>query len=214
MSVDIDLARLRSHPQNCNKLGARELVKLTAHIKEHGDYPSIIVRKHATTRGDFEILDGHYRVHILRGLGRESAHCEVWDCDDARARVLLLTLNRLNGVDDVKKRGLLLEEMAATMPLAAMEKLVPDDRARIQRLIALNKPAKELVAAVAGKEMPESVAFFLVAHQRDALKRQLSPFGRDRSSALVELLGLNAEAGPGDRPDLGGVTRLSPAASC
>ena len=40
-------------------------------------------------------------AEALRRLGRASARCEVWAVDDDEAMLLLATLNRLQGRDDV-----------------------------------------------------------------------------------------------------------------
>ncbi|MBE3071108.1 MAG: ParB N-terminal domain-containing protein, partial [Planctomycetes bacterium] len=48
----------------------------------------------------YQILNGHHRAQALRELGHTHARCDVWEVDDAEARLLLATLNRLEGRDD------------------------------------------------------------------------------------------------------------------
>ena len=91
----ISIALLHPHPENANSMPPKLLDKLARHIERSGDYPAIIVRAHPAIADAYEILDGHHRVQALRQLGAAEARCDVWQADDERARLLLLTLNRL-----------------------------------------------------------------------------------------------------------------------
>lgn len=191
MTITISLARLHAHPMNCNKVSPKEFLKLQEHIKSTGQYPPLIVRAHPSIDGEFQILDGHYRRHILDKLGKTDADCCVWEVTDQRALILLLTLNRLNGVDDPRKRGRLMEEMAATMTIDQLAKVLPDNRQRIKRLIELNQPPPELTPPTDPTKLPNAVTFFLTPLEEQALDAKLRPIDRDPSRALVILLKLS-----------------------
>jgi len=191
MTIAIPLDRLHAHPGNCNKVSPKEFLKLQEHIKSTGQYPPLIVRAHPTIDGEFQLLDGHYRRHILDKLGHQHAECCVWQCTDDHALVLLLTLNRLNGVDDPRKRGRLMQQIAATMTIDELTKILPDNKQRIQRLIDLNQPPPSLTAPTDPALIPNAVTFFLTPPQEAALDLLLKPLNSDPSQALIKLLDLS-----------------------
>src|SRR5690348_11264890 len=92
-SLSLDL--LAPHPLNANVLPEDLREKLAAHIRATGRYPHLIVRPHPKQEGRFEVLDGHYRLLVLKELGHADARCDVWDANDREAKLLLATLNRL-----------------------------------------------------------------------------------------------------------------------
>ena len=107
----VPLANLRPHPLNANVLPEDLKVKLKAHIKRTSRYPHVIVRSHPDEPEIYQILDGHHRVEVLRDLGHAEARCDVWDVDDREAKLLLATLNRLEGQDVPIRRASLVHEL-------------------------------------------------------------------------------------------------------
>src|SRR5262245_40077038 len=108
----IALDQLDDHPENANRMTPDALAKLRLHISRTGNYPPLIVRRSPACADRHQILDGHHRAKALRELGHTSAQCAVWDVqDDRRAAMLLLTLNRLHGEDDPRRRGTLLAKL-------------------------------------------------------------------------------------------------------
>jgi ParB-like chromosome segregation protein Spo0J len=190
----IALNTLDAHPGNANVMPEHLLAKLAAHIGESGLYPPLIVRPSPAGGDRYEILDGHHRAAALRRLGRDHAECEVWHVDDARARMLLLTLNRLQGSDDPLKRGELLRRLADSLAVEVGElaEKLPDDVARITKLIALTRPPAPPAPPRPLAGMPQAVTFFLTAGQRSALLAKLDAIGADRSAALAKLLELGS----------------------
>jgi len=189
--TQIALDKLAAHPGNANRMPDALFNKLVAHIKDSGDYPPIIVRTIGDTPEQYQILDGHHRVKALAQLGYTEANCEVWQADDARATLLMLTLNRLEGSDDPVKRAALIAQLAADEELKSLEAKLPEDRTKIAKLLALCDVAPELAPPVPLESMPQAVTFFLTAPQRDALMARLHEVHTDRSVALVTLLNLD-----------------------
>ena len=187
----IPLDHLHAHPENANRMPEHLLVKLVEHIRVWGDYPPLIARPHPAQEDHYEILDGHHRAEALRRAGHAEARCEIWDVDDERARILLLTLNRLRGEDDPKRRGVILRQLSETMIATDLAARLPEDGAQIRKLIALTRPACSLAEPPDVDEMPQAVTFFLTGVQRRALLGRLRPIARDRSRALVALLELD-----------------------
>ena len=107
----IPLDDLVAHPLNSNVMPPEYREKLVAHIRRTGRYPFLVVRAHPTEPGKYQVLDGHHRVGVLRELGHTEARCDVWDVDDREAKLLLGTLNRLEGQDQPLRRAQLLHEL-------------------------------------------------------------------------------------------------------
>jgi ParB-like chromosome segregation protein Spo0J len=196
----IALDDLASHPENANRMPGELLIKLIEHIRRSGQYPPLIVRPHPSgglvgdsgrdRRVRYQVLDGHHRLEALRRLGYVEARCDVWDVDDERARLLLLTLNRLEGRDDPERRGALLRRLAEDMDAKELAHLVPDDAAAIEKLVRLTDPPPPPAPPPEVEMMPHAVTFFLTSPQRRSLFARLSNVARDRSEALVQLLQL------------------------
>jgi hypothetical protein len=190
------LDHLDDHPLNANVMPPDAMAKLTRHIEATGDYPPLIVRRHPqkdpADSGRFQILDGHHRARALRALGYEQARCEIWEADDQRAIMLLLTLNRLHGEDDPRRRGELLEHITATIAIPALTQWLPDDAERIDALLTLARPieASDLAPPPDPDAMPQAVTFFFTEPQRRELFERLADVADDRSEALVKLLHL------------------------
>jgi hypothetical protein len=193
------LANLDDHPLNANVMPAEAFEKLTRHIDGANQCPPLIVRPHPRKelceQGRFQILDGHHRARALRALGFEQARCEIWDVDDARAVMLLLTLNRLHGEDDPLKRGRLLDGLASEMDIGEMTRWLPEDAAHIEALIQLTRPLteQELAPPPDVHTMPQAVTFFLDERARARLFNKLAGIADDRSAALVQLLHLESD---------------------
>lgn len=192
----LSLDHLDDHPLNANVMSAEAFAKLVKHIDASGQCPPLIVRpyprKASCEEGRFQILDGHHRARALRALGFEEARCEIWDVDDARATMLLLTLNRLHGEDDPRKRGQLLSDLASEMDLEQMTRWLPEDAPHIEALIQLAQPPTEQELALPPDvdAMPQAVTFFLAERARKRLFERLESVAPDRSEALVKLLHL------------------------
>jgi len=187
----IALDDLESHPENANRMPEDLLEKLVEHIRQSGQYPPLIVRPHPSGGAKYQVLDGHHRLEALRRLGHVEARCEVWDVDDERARLLLLTLNRLEGRDDPERRGALLRRLAEEMDAKELAFSVPDDAAAIEKLMRLTDPPPPPAPPPDVEAMPHAVTFFLTGPQRRSLFARLNEVARDRSEALVRILQLD-----------------------
>lgn len=143
----MSLDRLRPHPANANVMDEGFLAKLAENIRREGDYPPLIIRPHPDEHGCYQLLDGHQRHEVLRRLGRKTARCYVWPCDDHAALVLLATLNRLEGRDDPLKRAELLRALSELSSPEELAGLLPEDAGSISRsLELLDLDLEELLA--------------------------------------------------------------------
>src|SRR3989442_1264884 len=117
----VPLDDLLPHPLNSNVMPPYLQAKLWAHIKRTGRYPFLVVRPHPDEPGKYQVLDGHHRVAVLRDLGHTEARCDVWQVDDREAKLLLATLNRLQGQDLPRRRAQLLHELLSDTTAGDLE---------------------------------------------------------------------------------------------
>ena len=165
--------------------------KLVDEIKRTGLYPPIIVRP----VGDrYQILDGHHRVQALRQLGIDHAQAVAWQADDTQALLLLATLNRLSGDDDPRKRSALLAQLTRSIDIDELSRRLPEDRARIKKLLTLNADPPSPRVPTPVEEMPVCLHFFLLPAQRTAVERRLREAGGPREAALMKLLSIQEPA--------------------
>jgi ParB-like chromosome segregation protein Spo0J len=190
----VPLDDLLPHPLNSNVMPADLQAKLRAHIKRTGRYPFLVVRPHPDEPGRFQVLDGHHRVAILRDLGHTEARCDVWEVNDREARLLLATLNRLQGQDQPRKRAELIHELLGEMSLDDLAGLLPETDRQIEELHALLEfPADEVAllleaqAEEAEKVLPRVLTFVVTPEQEQIIEQAIELAsdgvrGRDRKA--------------------------------
>jgi hypothetical protein len=136
------------------------------------------VRRHPTIENGFEIINGHHRAQALCELGESFADCVEWDVDDNQARVLLATLNRLGGKDELSAKIGLIKNLSEKFNSRELAKLLPDTKTVIEKLRSIESQIQNEQSLSAwassfakatedGKcppykcEMPNSLVFFL-----------------------------------------------------
>ncbi len=107
----IPLDKLDAHPDNPNEQSSVNFTKLVRNIERTGLYEPLVVRPSPDRWGHFQIINGHHRCHALTKLGHKSADCIMWEIDDEQTDILLATLNRLGGSDNLGKKLKLLKRM-------------------------------------------------------------------------------------------------------
>jgi len=190
----VPLDDLRPHPLNSNVMSDDLREKLKAHIRRTGRYPFLVVRPHPEEPGQYQVLDGHHRVEILRELGHTEARCDVWQVDDREAKLLLATLNRLQGQDLPIRRAGLLHELLGEMSLDDLAGLLPETDKQLEELHALLEfPAEEIAALLeaqaeeAEKVLPRVMSFVVTPEQEQIIEQAVelasdgTP-GRDRKA--------------------------------
>lgn len=194
----IPLDQLRPHPANSNVMPEALLDKLANHIQRTGRYPPLIVRPYRETNNTpaeasphtdlYQILDGHHRALALKGIGKSSAECVIWQADDHEAALLLATLNRLQGQDDPRKRAMLLDTLAGRHNLKELTTLLPERVEQIKKYLQFNDrpPAPRPPTSI--RQMPVAVHFFLLPDQKARLDKALRRFEGTREEALMKLL--------------------------
>jgi ParB-like chromosome segregation protein Spo0J len=190
----VPLDNLLAHPLNSNVMPLDLQAKLKAHIKRTGRYPFLVVRPHPEEPGKYQVLDGHHRVAILRDLGHTEARCDVWEVNDREAKLLLATLNRLQGQDQPLKRAQLIHELLAEMNVGDLGGLLPETDKQLEELHALLEfPAEEVAALLeeqaqeAEKVLPRILSFVVTPEQEQIIEQAVELAsdgvpGRDRKA--------------------------------
>ena len=190
----IALDDLVAHPLNSNVMSEDLQAKLKAHIKRTGRYPFLVVRPHRDEPGKYQVLDGHHRVAILRELGHPEARCDVWQVDDHEAKLLLATLNRLQGQDQPIRRAQLIHELLGEMSADYLAGLLPETDKQLEELHALLEFPVDDVAAMleeqeqeAEKVLPRVMTFVVTPEQEKMIEEAVELAsdgveGRDRKA--------------------------------
>jgi len=206
---------LEPHPENANRMSADRLEKLKGHIVRTGRYEPIVVRPipvrsaagHGTSRtrarecgvrskrqngensARYQILNGHHRARVLRELGHTRARCDVWDVDDEEARMLLATLNRLEGRDDPKARARLVAHLATGRSAEDLARLLPEPPDAVERLLRLAEPPPEPAPPDSLAPLPQALIFFLSEEQEAVVREALGAVAEGRAAEGAARLG-------------------------
>lgn len=190
----IPIDALLPHPLNANVLPEDLREKLAAHIRSTGRYPHLIVRPHPSEDGKYQVLDGHHRLLVLKELGHREARCDVWAVNDREAKLLLATLNRLEGQDLPIRRAQLLHELLAEMNLADLAGLLPESEKQLEELHALLEfPAEDIAALLEAEAdeqervLPRVLSFVVTPEQEETIEQAVElasdgTAGRDRKA--------------------------------
>ena len=190
----VPLDDLRPHPRNSNVMPEDLKEKLKAHIKRSGRYPFLVVRPYPEEPGHYQVLDGHHRIEILRELGHTEARCDVWDVNDREAKLLLATLNRLQGQDVPIRRAELLHELLGEMSIDDLAGLLPETDKQLEDLHSLLEfPAEDIAALLeeqaeeAEKVLPRVMSFVVTPEQEQLIEQAVELAsdgiaGRDRKA--------------------------------
>jgi len=193
-TMNIPIDDLYAPPQTANVMDDGLLEKLKAHIKQSKRYPFLIVRPHPDRQGKYQMLDGHHRIQVLKDLNYETARCDVWDVSNKEAKVLLATLNRLEGQDQPLRRAQLVHDLLADISMSDLAGLLPENDKQIEELNSLLQfPAEEIAMQLeeetkqAEKVMPMVIHFVVTPDQEDVISQAVElasdgTVGRDRKA--------------------------------
>ncbi len=193
----IALDRLIAHPDNPNRMSSSSFAKLVRNIEQTGRYEPLIVRpyrkRHRVSsienreskkenRGRFQIINGYHRWQALRQLGYRRAYVIVWDVDDDQADLLLATLNRLAGCDELSRKISLLKKLSKKMNARELSKLIPQTPGQIKRLVNLRIP--KAPAKIPSDKFASPMVFFVTDEQKKVIEEALL-FARVRSDSFA-----------------------------
>ena len=84
------------------------------------------------TQGTRQPCYPEYPAYIKRAKG-----CRMWDVDDNESLVLLATLNRLTGNDQLQSKSKLIKSLTKCIDIKELAKQLPDNKKAIERLTSL-----------------------------------------------------------------------------
>lgn len=191
----IPLSKLLAHPDNPNTMSKLTFGKLVRNIGRTGLYEPIVARPHPKKKEKFQIINGHHRVKALENLGKKEANCVVWDVDDEQTAVLLATLNRLTGSDELSGKIELLKKLKGRFGSAQLAKILPHTRKQIEQLA--NFKLKDIASKANAERFAVPIVFFVSAEQSEIVEKALSKVtpnpgqtrAQQRAAALVEIAG-------------------------
>ena len=192
----IALDKLDAHPDNPNQQSKVNFAKLVRNIERTGRYEPLIVRPCPDKTDCFQIINGYHRCHALTKLGHKAADCIVWDIDDKETDILLATLNRLGGSDELSKKLKLLKRLNKRIETAELAKLLPQTAMQIERLTNLKMPSAP--ARISSKCFANPMVFFVNDTQQERIEEALSLVeepkaemrkAAKRAAALVHITG-------------------------
>jgi ParB/RepB/Spo0J family partition protein len=181
----IELDKLVSCPDNPNRMSKANFGKLVRNIEKTGLYEPILVRAHPENENHFQIINGEHRYRALARLGYKDADCIVWDVDGEQADILLVTLNRLRGSDNLGKKLNLLRRINKRMESAELAKLVPQTAKQIERLTNLKMPS--VSAEVNTKCFLNPMVFFVNDAQQKTIEDAISSAEKSQSGKTKAL---------------------------
>jgi ParB family chromosome partitioning protein len=164
------LEKLVAHPDNPNRMSAATFGKLVRNIERTGRYEPIVVRPHPQRGNCFQIINGEHRCRALAKLGYKTADCIVWDIDDEQVDILLASLNRLVGTDQIDKKLVLLKRLNKKINADELAKLLPQTAKQIERLTNLKMPSTPAET----KSFSNPMVFFVDDTQQEVIEKALS----------------------------------------
>lgn len=196
--VDLPLVKLREVPWNPNVMDDHMLARLRKRITQFGLIENLVVR--AIGRGEYEVLSGNQRLHVLKESGTTLAPCVVVDIDDAHAHLLAQALNRIQGEDDVGLKAELVRHVLESLPEQEVLDLLPETSETLQALATLGKAdlAEHLQAWEQARAARLEHMIFQLSHKQaevvtEALERVMAGVAKDgsnpnrRGNALYQL---------------------------
>jgi len=148
-----------------------------------GAAPDDLKSEISDLRCRYQILNGHHRARVLRQLGHTRARCDVWEVDDDEARLLLATLNRLEGRDDPSARAHLVAHLAQGRSAQDLARLLPEPPDAVERLLRLAQPPPTPLAPEAIEPPARPMTFFLADEQHALVTEALREAGRSDTAA-------------------------------
>ncbi len=170
--VKIKIDKIRPHPDNPNKMSKVVFDKLVNNIEKTKLYEPIIVRKNAKRKGTYQLINGHHRLKAIKKIGAKTASCVVWDVDDNEVDVLLMTLNRLSGSDELAKKIHILKRLIKNMKPKELGKILPDGKSQIKKLVNLKMPTTLLNQSKNDFAVP--MVFFVTTGEKEKIEQALA----------------------------------------
>jgi len=166
----IRLRKLVANPANPNVISSSNFVKLARNIGKTGFYEPLLVRPLKIKKGYYQIINGYHRSRILLKLRYATVDCIVVGCDDVQANILLATLNRLGGKDEISRKIDLLKCLLKDMSSAELGKVLLQTKMQVEKLTNFKLPKGKKGT----KSFLNSLVFFLTDKQKGTVEKAFS----------------------------------------
>jgi ParB-like chromosome segregation protein Spo0J len=179
--IRIPMAKLLPHPENPNRMSKANFEKLKLHIKQTGNYEPVIVRGHPEIKDCFQIINGHHRFEALKQIGETFVDCVQWNVSDDEVRILLTTLNRLGGKDELSLKIEIIKKLSEKYNAKELGKMLPDNKQVLEKLKDIMKPMQ--LSAENSKAFLNTLVFFLDDEQIKIVEKSLTKASKNSSKA-------------------------------
>jgi DNA-binding transcriptional ArsR family regulator len=190
----IVLEKLVGHPDNANVQSKVTFGKLVRNIERTGLYEPFVVRPMPGYKNYYQIINGYHRKRALEKLGYKECDCVVWYIDDEVTDMLLLTLNRLGGRDNLERKLRVLKRLDKEHEAKELGGLLPQSAKQIERLVDLRKPV--MSNNKGAKNYAKAAVFFVDECQESVVEEAILRANKGekgasravrRGAALVEM---------------------------
>lgn len=160
-TMNLPVSALREHPDNPR---THNLAAIAESRRENGEFRAIVVRADdpEDPASGGTVLAGHGNLQAAIRAGDSEIRCEIIDCDDERARKVVLADNRTGDLGDYDPR--LLAELLGDIEDLTGTGYNEDDLEVLLRVSDLN--AEEATAFLAGEGEPDDEDDFTPVDKR------------------------------------------------
>lgn len=110
--LDLPLSKLHEDVDNPNEMDEDTLDLLIDEIREQGFDEPILVRRHPSIKGHYQIGSGHHRVKAARALGMDTVPAVIKEWTDREQKTALVKRNALRGELSAEKMVKLYSKLA------------------------------------------------------------------------------------------------------
>lgn len=170
----ISVRKLVANPANPNKMSGSSFKKLIRNIGQIGIYEPLLIRRCKLNTRYYEIINGYHRCRALLKLGYKNVDCILYNVSDEQINILIATLNRLNGRDDVDRKINLLKSLIKQMESKKLAKILPYTAKQIEKLADLKIVLPSEKAKKTGKAFLHTMVFFVTDKQQKVIEKAIS----------------------------------------
>ncbi|MBN1392944.1 MAG: ParB-like nuclease domain-containing protein [Sedimentisphaerales bacterium] len=166
----IEISKITADSKNPNEMNKRNFAILARNIKETGLYEPLTVRQIKGKNAAYQIINGYHRIKILQTLGYKTVNCVVWEVDECQAGVLLLTLNRLGGKDNLEKKMNLIKYLSKEIGHKELSKIIMQTVEQINKIVEfkIKEDGKKTK-----KHLLNAIVFMVTDKQKEEIEKAI-----------------------------------------
>ena len=192
----IKIDRLVPNDWNPNYIKPDIYKKLKRNIERQTDSVlPIVVRKHPSKKGFYQIIDGYHRFNIYKELGRTEIDVVVIEANDEDAKILTVNLNYLRGQAKPLEYARLIHDLSEKLTIDDLSLVLPDTKLQLlDRLELLKLPSDiqddlKVQAKSEKKTALVTISFQVTAEEEEIIEAALkSTELKRKGAALTEMV--------------------------